>query len=160
MLTRDIIIWDVDGVLADIRHREHWVSDKQNKDWDSFFAPEQMMRDLPIRPNIVLLNTVQSVCDTVLLTARPDRTRAVTLTWCDRHNVRYSRLITRPDGDVDFQGAAQWKAAEVEKLVTGRHNILGFYDDRTKNVDAVAALGVPAFQLVMAGRDRDYPGNH
>ena len=32
-----IAVFDIDGVLADARHREHHVSGRP-KDWDAFFA--------------------------------------------------------------------------------------------------------------------------
>ena len=38
-MTRPLAVFDIDGVLADVRHRLRHV-EQRPKDWDAFFAAE------------------------------------------------------------------------------------------------------------------------
>ena len=52
------VVFDIDGTLADARHRLHFIkapdmqshdpSENWRPDWDSFLSEEQVMQDVPI----------------------------------------------------------------------------------------------------------------
>lgn len=77
------VICDIDGTVADIQHRRHFL-EGEKKDWKSFF--EAMHADTP-RSDII--NEVQGYhiagYDVVFVSGRPDNYRAMTEEWLDRH---------------------------------------------------------------------------
>lgn len=108
-------MFDVDGVLADVRHRLHHV-ERRPKDWDAFFAaaPE----DPPLLPGVALAVESARDCDVVYVTGRPERCRADTLRWFRRHGL--------PDGELsmrsrrDRRPARQAKLELLEQVAAGR----------------------------------------
>ena len=88
--TRPIAVIDLDGVLADVRHRLHHL-DGGRKDWDAFFAgiPED-----PVLPEgRAVAERLAADHDVVYLTGRPERTRAATEAWLDRHGLPPGELV-------------------------------------------------------------------
>lgn len=95
-MTRPLAVFDVDGVLADVRHRLHHVEGRR-KDWDAFFgaAPD----DPPLAEGVTLAQESAKDCEVVYVTGRPERCRADTLAWFARHGLPAGRLSMRRDGD-------------------------------------------------------------
>jgi hypothetical protein len=100
-----IAVVDIDGVLADAGHRQHYV-ESLPKDWDAFFAA--VGDDAPIPAGLALVRDLAMAHRVVLLSGRPERTRADTEAWLARHDVGYERLLLRRD--VDRRAAAVFKA--------------------------------------------------
>jgi hypothetical protein len=75
---RPLAIIDVDGVVADVRHRLHHIKRKP-KDWDAFFAAAD--RDGPHREGIELVQELAEDHDVVFLTGRPRRLHGDTVRW-------------------------------------------------------------------------------
>jgi phosphoglycolate phosphatase-like HAD superfamily hydrolase len=93
----EIVIFDIDGTLADISAREHHVR-TQPKNWRRFF--EGMLDDKPILPVLNLCNTLfDAGFQIVLFTGRPDDFREVTEKWLNRFGVKYHSLHMRGSGD-------------------------------------------------------------
>lgn len=95
----DIIV-DIDGTLADCRHRLHHIQ-KQPKDWDAFFAACD--GDAPIMP---IVNMVEALAyapgnKIIFCSGRPERTRTDTASWLRRNFdfVLTMPLYMRADGD-------------------------------------------------------------
>lgn len=112
------IVFDIDGVLADISHRLHYIlkANKKERDYEKFYAC--LNDDLPIPQGILLAKIlkgyVESVTDEsfvfVYLSGRPERTREATKQWLDTH-VGFSEtdiLYLRRNRD--------WRKAEAYKL--------------------------------------------
>ena len=91
-----IVVFDIDGVLADARHREHHVTGPP-KDWDAFFA--EVGNDEVIEEGRARLHAEAGSHEVVLLSGRPERTRSDTQAWLDRHLMGGHRLVLRPDAD-------------------------------------------------------------
>jgi len=89
-------VLDIDGVLADVRHRLHHL-DGRPKDWDAFFAaaPEDPLLAEGLRRAELLAATHE----VVYLTGRPERCRADTDAWFRRHRLPDGRLLMRGDHD-------------------------------------------------------------
>jgi hypothetical protein len=90
------IIFDIDGTLADCRHRRHFVSDG-NHDWKSF--NESMVMDPPIKPIVYLLGTLSLEYDIKLVSGRNEDYRPHTLEWLESHTIGGFDLRMRPAGD-------------------------------------------------------------
>lgn len=93
---RPLAVFDVDGVLADVRHRLHHL-DRRPKDWDAFFAAA--VDDPPLPEGLALAAESARDCEVVYVTGRPERCRADTLDWFRRHGLPEGRLAMRSSRD-------------------------------------------------------------
>ena len=93
-------IFDIDGTLADARHRLHHILGKPQgeKDWDSWDA--ETHKDDPIIPIITIANALWAQGQHILLlTGRNERVRKQTENWLYDHDVMYDDMIMRDYGD-------------------------------------------------------------
>ena len=95
-MSRPLAVFDIDGVLADVRHRLHHVEGR-SKDWDAFFRAAA--EDPPLAQGVAMAQQSANDCDVVYVTGRPERCRADTLTWFRRHGLPEGRLSMRRDDD-------------------------------------------------------------
>lgn len=90
-------IVDLDGTICNIDHRLHYVQDGA-KNWDAFF--EALPDDVP---NEAITRMVESLrrdnYEIVLCSGRPEKCRAATLAWLNKHDVYFTTLYMRPDDD-------------------------------------------------------------
>ena len=102
-----LILCDLDGVLADNRHRLHFITPPEH-DWEAFYAA--MGDDTIISPVAHLLDAMRHydrplVDETrvIFVTGRPERYRLQTVDWLTRHAVErerdYETMLMRPDDD-------------------------------------------------------------
>jgi hypothetical protein len=132
-----LAIVDIDGVVADVRHRLHHV-ERQPKDWDAFFAAAG--DDPPHDEGTILVGKLQATHEIVFLTGRPRSLERVTRAWLDRHGLGEHRLVMRPPGD--RRPAAQVKLALLRRLAEDR-TVGVVIDDDQRVVDAMTAAGYP-----------------
>ena len=130
------VVFDIDGVLADVRHRLHYV-ERKPKDWHAFFAG---MADDPPLPQGIELARLEAAAghDLAFLTGRSESYREVTQNWLDRHDVPKGPLIMRPDGD--YRPAKQFKPAALRRIAR-THDITYLVDDDLAVVETVRAAG-------------------
>ena len=96
-MTEEIVIFDIDGTLADVSERLHHIK-KKPKDWDAFFRG--IPQDKAIRSMVRLCNILYASGIKILLcTGRRKKDRAETVKWLKQQGVNYHELILRPDGD-------------------------------------------------------------
>ena len=130
-----IAVVDIDGVLADATHRQHHV-ERRPKDWDAFFAA---VGEDPLlvegRRRLIELSQDHEV---VLLSGRPERTRADTLAWLDQHGMPVSRLVLRADAD---HRAAPDLKADLIRGIGAPDEIAVVLDDDESIVERLAGLG-------------------
>jgi hypothetical protein len=106
---------DLDGVLADVRHRLHFVADRP-KDWDSFFAAAG---DDPLfEEGRAIVAELEPGHEVVYLTGRPERCRRDTVEWLRRYGLPEGRLIMRRRGD--FRPARLTKVELLRQLAAAR----------------------------------------
>ena len=91
------IIFDIDGTLADISHRRHYVETKPT-DWTAFQALAHL--DSVIEPIAELARTLAADGHHIILcTGRSSLERPVTEKWLGQHSIPYDELYMRADGD-------------------------------------------------------------
>jgi phosphoglycolate phosphatase-like HAD superfamily hydrolase len=132
-----LAIFDIDGVVADVRHRLHHLHDRRRR-WHRFFAEADADPLLPEGARLVA--DFARDHDIVWLTGRPDWLRPVTQDWLVRHGLPGSELHMRPDGD--YRPARYYKVQVLRQLAP--RGIAAFVDDDSEVVDAALRAGLPA----------------
>lgn len=134
-----LAIVDIDGVVADVRHRLHHLEGRR-KDWDAFFAAAA--HDEPLEEGLAVVSRLAQDHEVVFLTGRPERCRADTERWLDANGLGRHRLVMRPEGT--RRPAAQLKVALLARLATGRQ-VGVVVDDDPLVAAAMEAAGHPTF---------------
>ena len=139
---RDIVIFDIDGTLADISHRQHMVQGRR-KDWRGFFAA--CVDDAPHKAVIVILRALYPQFEIYLVSGRSDEVRNETIDWLETNGVPWHELIMRKAGDRTPDNLL--KIGWVEQGRIPKQRILCVFDDRDKVVKAWRDAGIPCFQV-------------
>jgi phosphoglycolate phosphatase-like HAD superfamily hydrolase len=137
---RPLLVLDIDGVLADVRHRLRHVQ-AAPKDWDAFFAAAR--DDPPLTEGVRLAREGAVDCEVVYVTGRPERCRADTLAWLDEHGLPAGRLAMRADGD--RRPARVAKLGLLRRLARERP-VAAVVDDDPQVCAAYAAAGFPVLR--------------
>lgn len=136
---RPLAIVDIDGVLADVRHRLHHLEGRR-KDWTAFFAAAR--HDEPHPEGLAVVARLAEDHEVVFLTGRPRELEADTRAWLDRHGLGGHPLVMRPLGD--RRPAARVKVEQLRALAGGR-SVGIVVDDDPDVIAAMAAAGHPTF---------------
>jgi phosphoglycolate phosphatase-like HAD superfamily hydrolase len=137
---RPIAVFDIDGVLADVRHRLDLLASTP-KQWDAFFAAA--VDDPLLADGAALVCTVADTEDIRYLTGRPESSRALTEAWLRRHDLPAGELTMRPDGD--HRPARLFKVEQLRALRRGR-TISRVIDDDPEVVALLRDQGLPVQQ--------------
>lgn len=140
-----IYIFDIDGTLADITHRLHYI-EQVPKDWESFF--QACEADKPIETVVALARALRDAGQTILmLTGRSELIRDKTFKWLRQHLIPCDALYMRKDGDHRPDDLV--KPQLLAKLCTEwrRDAIVGIFEDRATVVKAFRNLGYTVFQV-------------
>jgi hypothetical protein len=140
-----IYIFDIDGTLADISHRLHFIQQKP-ADWRAFFAACD--EDAPIAEVITILQTLSSEGHfIVLITGRSTECEAQTKQWCSDQMIDYDLLYMRAEGDHRQDNIV--KSELLDKYITefSPPRIDGVFEDRKQVVDMYRAKGLRVFQV-------------
>jgi hypothetical protein len=135
--SRPLAVIDIDGVVADVRHRLHLIQDKPRR-WDEFFRAAG--EDPPLADGVTLVQELGADHDVLWLTGRPERTRRLTRDWLAAQGLPAEPLLMRPDRD--FRPARLTKRDELRKLRTTR-DVAVVVDDDPDVIDMLAADGFP-----------------
>jgi uncharacterized HAD superfamily protein len=131
-----IAVFDIDGVVADVRHRLHLL-ERLPKDWPAFFAAAADDPSLDEGIDRVLAAAAEH--EIVWLTGRPSSLRAVTRDWLAERELPATELIMR--GHRDFRPAPALKLAELIQLRPRQVEL--FVDDDAKVIAAAEKAGFP-----------------
>ena len=148
----NLYIFDIDGVVADISHRLHYMHEKN---YEKFYSDEELAKDGEIVAGINLANRLFESDNSLVMfmTGRPLSTEDATWDWLYKHKVKHAQFgFFRGDGDyrpspiVKVEGVEQ-AIAEVKKILdsASKDGSVGelelgnvyFIDDDPKNVQAV-----------------------
>ena len=133
-----IAVFDIDGVVADVRHRVHHV-EQYPQDWGSFF--DAAAADPPSAEGVEWALKATADHELVWLTGRPEWLRPVTSRWLAAQGLPVERLIMR--GNRDYRPARDYKVAELRKLAATAE-IAVFVDDDPAVINAAAGAGFTA----------------
>ncbi len=131
---------DLDGVLADVRHRLPHLAGHR-KDWDAFFAAAP--DDPPLAEGLAVVTRLTADHDVVYVTGRPERCRRDTLEWLRRHGLPTGRLVMRREGD--RRPARLTKVALLRRLA-GERPVAVLVDDDEQVCAAARAAGFAVLQ--------------
>ena len=93
---RPLAVFDLDGTLADVAHRLHFL-DPPRPDWNGFFRAASA--DPPLERGLALARSWAETCDLGYVTGRPERCRPATERWLRRQGLPAAPLWMRPDRD-------------------------------------------------------------
>lgn len=142
---KPVVIFDIDGTIADHHHRLPWILDPKvygdKKQWTKFH--ELCSADLRIASTTRLLDNLRKTGHEIwLFTGRPNWTRQLTELWLHSHGIEYEALEMRDDDDyrhdveVKKDMAAKWGIRRVEFVV----------EDRTRCVEMWREMGLCCLQ--------------
>ena len=144
-----LAIVDIDGVVADVRHRLHHV-ERGRKNWKAFFAAAA--DDPTHEEGLAIVETLRSGHEIVFLTGRPEHLRRVTETWLTAAGLGGTQLFMRRADD--RRPAAQMKRDIIAGLA--RTRTIGIVvDDDQKVLDTLRAAGYPTFAATWERRSAD-----
>ena len=119
-----IVIFDIDGVLADNSHRLYHIESKY-KDWELFF--NQMNEDLLIDKYYdILLQYFENDHLIYLFTSRPENYRDMTEVWLYLNNIPYDLLVMR---EVDDRRPADEVKRDYLSLIADLRSVKAVYED-------------------------------
>ncbi len=143
--SRMLAVVDLDGVLADVRHRLHHL-EARPKDWRSFFAaaPEDPVLDEGRR----VVEALASVHEIVYLSGRPELCRADTERWLTEHELPRARVLLRPRHD--RRPSRLVKVEALDRLARDRA-VAVLVDDDPQVLDAARAAGYDVLPATWMG---------
>jgi predicted secreted acid phosphatase len=137
---KEIVIFDIDGTLADVSERLHHLQ-KKPKDWDSFF--QGMAQDKAIQSLVRLCNILYSAgIQIILCSGRSEEHRQETVAWLVKQGVPYHELLLRKDGD--RRSDVVVKRELLAKIDKSR--VLFVVEDRSRVVEMWRAEGLVCLQ--------------
>lgn len=134
-----IIIFDIDGTIADSTHRVHFL-EQDKPDWDNFLS--NCEQDKPIKWTIDLLRILKTNGYLIyLVTGRTDNIRGKTINWLNRYNIPYDKLFMRQTGDHrhDYE-------IKLELINDFINDIWFAVDDKQSVVDKFREIGINVLQ--------------
>lgn len=153
------IIFDIDGTLADLSHRLHYIKDG-NRDWPSFLM--EVHKDKPIEEVVLMYKVLEEYRANkakrygntpvhlpyalLVVSARDGEVFAPTVKWLkDVAGIVPDKLYMRARGDTRQDSVVKQEILERIKL-DGYEPFIVF-DDRQRVVDMWRANGIRTFQV-------------
>jgi predicted secreted acid phosphatase len=136
----EIVIFDIDGTLADITDRQRHVMRKP-KNWKAFFAG--MAEDKAVASMVRLCNILYaSGVRIILCSGRNESHRKETETWMKREGVNYHEIRLRADGDMRSDTIAK------REMLRGidKSKVLFVVEDRSRVVEMWRSEGLVCLQ--------------
>lgn len=137
-----IVICDLDGTVADLTHRRHFV-EGDTKDWESFFAA--CTDDRPFQDIIDLLWAVFHYGTQILyVSGRSDVVKTETKNWLAEHGLPLGELRMRragdyrPDHDIKPELIKDIKPDQVWFILDDRQRVVDMWRKRGFRVLQVA----------------------
>lgn len=160
-MTKQAIIVDLDGTIADLSHRLHHINGRGPKNWDAFFA--KVSHDAPIHQTMDTVAAYLGLYEHVTLffvSGRREESREDTRRWLadqgwPAHS--YEALLMRPSGDF----RADWIIKEeiLDGILGQGYEIVAVFDDRPSVVQMWKRRGLHVFQVHAPGVE-DIPDQH
>ena len=140
--TRRIVIFDLDGTLANIDHRRHLVEGVQ-KDWRRFFAACRY--DILNDPVAAAFFGFSKQFDRWIVSGRSDEVELETRVWLRDKGLFPDLLLMRKSGD--YRSDVDLKREWLHSGIIPKDRVLCVFDDRDSVVAMWRAEGLPCFQV-------------
>ncbi len=153
-----IFIFDIDGTVADITHRLHFIgadaggwipSTDQTKDWDGF--SRACVDDKPIFETITVARALASAGHTIVYsTGRSSSNYDATVKWLTKFRLPSPlRIYMRPHGDhrEDYVVKSEILDQIFKDYGSGLGGYGGAFEDRQQVVDMYRERGLRVFQV-------------
>ncbi len=138
-----VIVFDIDGTLANIEHRRAFVATKP-KNWKAFNAG--IVNDTPHEDIVHLSTMLVAAGNTLLLcSGRGEEQRRETVVQMTQFGVLYSKLYMRPAKDHRPDDIIKVELLQQIRAEFGEPFL--WFDDRTRVVNAIRAEGVRVLQV-------------
>lgn len=135
------VIFDMDGTLASMTHREKFVQ-QSPKNWSMFHGG--MVLDRAIRETALEARKARARGDKVIIvTLRPDRFASHTKRWLKDNDIPFDEAYFRPEGN--YERGDVVKRDIYEQHIADRFDVVMSYDDNPTMVEMWTEL---------LGRDR------
>lgn len=149
---RPLYIFDLDGTLALIEHRRHFVEcEREKQDWTAFY--DACDQDSPNSPVLATFERLRrSGADVWIFSGRSDEVRGKTVEWFLAHTglmrseIEGPMLMMRPAGDYtpDDKLKKQWLDGMLQE---DRERLVAVFEDRDRMVRMWRENGVACFQV-------------
>tara|TARA_R100000544_G_scaffold26900_2_gene13855 strand:+ start:398 stop:874 length:477 start_codon:yes stop_codon:yes gene_type:complete len=151
-VNKDVVIFDLDGTLADIDARRKLATKVNGKmNWDTFFDPDNISLDLPNQPVIEMAKTLHKEGKKIVIfSGRSKATKDATADWLDKNGVPFDVMKMRPTGHPwAFMPDDKLKKGWLDDIFPGdqKDRILCVFDDRSKVVNMWRDNGLSCFQV-------------
>lgn len=139
------VIFDLDGTLADLTHRLHWIATKPKR-WNEFFKAAD--KDAVIEP---IARVARGFCwgnRVVICSGRPDNTRVMTETWLAEMwgaGRAHAGLYMRKAGD--YRADDIVKGELLDQILADGFRPELVFDDRDRVVKMWRARGIRCCQV-------------
>jgi len=141
----NIVIFDLDGTLADIDKRRKLATKNGKMNWNVFFNPDNIDLDTPNQTVINMANILYSQDYIIyILSGRSDKTHQATIDWLSKHKVNYDLLIMRPQNQL-YKKDSDLKQSWLDTI--GKDRVSMVFDDRQQVVDMWRSNGLTCFQV-------------
>ena len=136
-----LVVFDIDGTVADNHHRIHHVKSSP-KNWPAYDAG--IPDDIAIWPMAETFRALRLTgYDIIFVTGRSERSRKATVKWLDENDLHnsLSKIYMRPDGDYRPDDIVKCELLDqIIKEYGFKPDI--WFDDRPRVVRAIRARGV------------------
>ncbi len=141
-----IYIFDIDGTIADISHRLHFITGEK-KDWNTFH--KACYNDVPIFDTITIARALDTAGHIVVYST--GRTTAIyneTIDWLKKYRLpNPQRVYMRPDGDHREDAIVKSELLDMINADYANEKLGGIFEDRQQVVDMYRKRGLRVFQV-------------
>ena len=143
MSNSKVVVFDIDGTLANVDHRRHWVASKP-KNWAAWNAAMHLDT---VHDDIKWFNVdfAQNGHKIILCSGRGEEHRAVTVEWLNRNGIFYDDLYMRAKGDNRKDSVV--KVELLDQIIVEHGRPYVWFDDRQQVVDAIRGQGIRVLQV-------------
>lgn len=142
----DAYIFDIDGTIANNKHREHHiVNDHGKRDWPGWYG--DLHKDTPFPHILKLINDLSGLGlnHIILVSGRGAEYRDATVDWLEAYDIPYDALYMRPIGDRRDDNII--KVELLREIQAQGYNVIMAFDDRNRVVKAWREAGIPCAQV-------------
>jgi phosphoglycolate phosphatase-like HAD superfamily hydrolase len=146
---KPVVIVDMDGTLADVRHRLHYIKGPGKKNWKRFFQAQ--VHDRPFAEIAQQVRDLAANHEIVVVTGRPEEYRPATEEWLSKYRIPFSRIYMRRMGD--HRPDYVVKAEILQRIRPER--VMKAFEDREPVCNVYREAGIEVVQVSSGEENSD-----